>query len=59
MKALWRIGKGEPPLVPDTLSREAQDFIHLCLKVKPDDRPTAAQLLEHPFVNKHFPPMPS
>ncbi|KAL6195120.1 hypothetical protein ACLB2K_030741 [Fragaria x ananassa] len=59
MEALWTIGKGQPPLVPDTLSREAQDFVHLCLKVKPDDRPTAAQLLEHPFVNKHFPPMSS
>ncbi|KAM5582483.1 hypothetical protein ABKV19_002744 [Rosa sericea] len=50
--ALWKIGKGEPPLVPDSLSREAQDFIRLCLQVKPDNRPTAAQLLEHPFVNK-------
>ncbi|XP_024156556.1 uncharacterized protein LOC112164559 isoform X2 [Rosa chinensis] len=59
MQALWKIGKGDPPLVPDSLSREAQHFIHLCLKVKPDDRPTAAQLLEHPFVNKPLPPTSS
>ncbi|KAL6179753.1 hypothetical protein ACLB2K_046424 [Fragaria x ananassa] len=59
MQALWKIGKGEPPLVPDSLSKEAQDFIHLCLQVKPDNRPTAAQLLRHPFVNKSLPPTPS
>ncbi|XP_050376201.1 mitogen-activated protein kinase kinase kinase 1-like [Argentina anserina] len=52
MQALWKIGKGEPPLVPDSLSREAQDFIGQCLQVKPDNRPTAAHLLGHPFVNK-------
>nr|XP_011461848.1 PREDICTED: mitogen-activated protein kinase kinase kinase 1-like [Fragaria vesca subsp. vesca]XP_011461849.1 PREDICTED: mitogen-activated protein kinase kinase kinase 1-like [Fragaria vesca subsp. vesca]XP_011461850.1 PREDICTED: mitogen-activated protein kinase kinase kinase 1-like [Fragaria vesca subsp. vesca] len=55
MQALWKISKGTPPLVPDYLSSEAQHFIHLCLKVKPDDRPTAAQLLKHPFVNKPLP----
>ncbi|KAM5582453.1 hypothetical protein ABKV19_002727 [Rosa sericea] len=59
MAVLWKIMKGEPPLVPDSLSREAQDFIHLCLQVEPDNRPTAAQLLEHPFVNKPLPPTSS
>ncbi|KAM5582450.1 hypothetical protein ABKV19_002725 [Rosa sericea] len=59
MAALWKIMKGEPPLVPDSLSREAQDFIHLCLQVEPDNRPTAAQLLKHPFVNKPLPPTSS
>ncbi|PRQ21594.1 putative mitogen-activated protein kinase kinase kinase STE-STE11 family [Rosa chinensis] len=59
MQALWKIGKGEPPLVPDSLSKEAQDFIRLCLQVKPDNRPTAAQLLKHPFVNKPLLPTSS
>lgn len=59
MQALFKIGKGEPPLVPDSVSREAQDFIHQCLQVKPDDRPTAALLLNHPFVNKPLPPASS
>ncbi|KAL9448238.1 hypothetical protein AB3S75_015668 [Citrus x aurantiifolia] len=52
MQALFRIGKGEPPLVPNSLSRDAQDFILKCLQVNPNDRPTAAQLMEHPFVKR-------
>ncbi|KAK6121037.1 hypothetical protein DH2020_045227 [Rehmannia glutinosa] len=52
MQALFRIGRGELPPIPNTLSRDAQDFILKCLQVNPDDRPTAAQLLEHPFVKK-------
>ncbi|KAJ8768276.1 hypothetical protein K2173_021216 [Erythroxylum novogranatense] len=52
MQALFRIGKGEPPEVPDTLSRDAQNFILKCLQVNPNDRPSAAQLLDHPFVKR-------
>ncbi|KAI9107007.1 hypothetical protein K1719_022535 [Acacia pycnantha] len=52
MQALFRIGKGERPLVPDSLSRDAQDFIMRCLQVNPDHRPTAAQLLNHQFVQR-------
>ncbi|KAL1290564.1 hypothetical protein HN51_059056 [Arachis hypogaea] len=52
MQALFRIGKGEPPPVPDSLSRDANDFILQCLKVNPDDRPTATQLLTHSFVQR-------
>nr|XP_011458756.1 PREDICTED: mitogen-activated protein kinase kinase kinase 1-like [Fragaria vesca subsp. vesca] len=50
-QALFKIGKGEPPKVPDSLPKDAQDFIHKCLQVNPNDRLTAAQLLDHPFVN--------
>lgn len=52
MQALFRIGKGEPPPVPDSLSPDARDFILKCLQVIPDDRPTAAQLLNHQFVKR-------
>ncbi|XP_058747717.1 mitogen-activated protein kinase kinase kinase 1-like [Vicia villosa] len=52
--AMYRIGKGELPPVPDSLSRDARDFILQCLKVNPDDRPTAAQLLDHKFVQRSF-----
>ncbi|XP_030963768.1 mitogen-activated protein kinase kinase kinase 1-like, partial [Quercus lobata] len=52
VQALFRIGKGEPPLVPDSLSRDARDFILKCLQVNPNDRPTATQLLDHPFVTR-------
>ncbi|KAL2477513.1 Mitogen-activated protein kinase kinase kinase 1 [Forsythia ovata] len=52
MQALFRIGRGELPPIPNSLSRDAQDFILKCLQVNPDNRPTAAQLLELPFVKK-------
>ncbi|CAB4267016.1 unnamed protein product [Prunus armeniaca] len=52
MQALFKIGKGEPPPVPDSLSKDAQDFIHRCLQANPANRPTAAQLLNHPFLNR-------
>ncbi|XP_057803525.1 mitogen-activated protein kinase kinase kinase 1-like [Salvia miltiorrhiza] len=59
MQALFRIGRGELPPIPNTLSRDAQDFILKCLQVNPDNRPTAAQLLDHPFVKKSPSSFPS
>ncbi|KAF3967343.1 hypothetical protein CMV_008648 [Castanea mollissima] len=56
MQALFMIGKGKPPLVPDSLSRDARDFILKCLQVNPNDRPTATQLLDHPFVTRPLNP---
>ncbi|KAK7282778.1 hypothetical protein RIF29_11825 [Crotalaria pallida] len=50
--ALFRIGKGERPPIPDSLSRDARDFILQCLQVDPNDRATASQLLNHPFVQR-------
>uniref|UniRef100_K3Z612 Protein kinase domain-containing protein n=1 Tax=Setaria italica TaxID=4555 RepID=K3Z612_SETIT len=38
------------PEVPRWLSAEARDFLGRCLERRPGDRPTAAQLLEHPFL---------
>ncbi|MCD7466579.1 hypothetical protein HAX54_003414 [Datura stramonium] len=55
MQVLFRIGKGEPPAVPNTLSIDARDFINHCLQVDPSARPTASQLLEHPFVKRTLP----
>jgi mitogen-activated protein kinase kinase kinase 1 len=52
MQALFRIGKGVPPLVPDSLSADARDFILQCLQVNPSARPTASRLLDHPFVKR-------
>ncbi|KAI4320505.1 hypothetical protein MLD38_033980 [Melastoma candidum] len=57
-QAVFRIGRGEPPPVSDTLSPDAKDFIMRCIRVNPDERPSAAELLEHPFV-KRPPPAPS
>ena len=52
MQALFRIGRGEPPPIPEYLSEDARDFILKCLQVNPNKRPTAAQLLDHPFLRR-------
>ncbi|KAK9668121.1 hypothetical protein RND81_13G036300 [Saponaria officinalis] len=45
----------EIPTVPDRLSKEGRDFVCKCLQRSPFDRPTAAQLLDHPFVKDVIP----
>lgn len=52
MQAVYRIGNCIPPPVPDSLSKDARDFILQCLQVNPSSRPTAAQLLDNPFVKR-------
>ncbi|XP_063941086.1 mitogen-activated protein kinase kinase kinase NPK1 isoform X2 [Daucus carota subsp. sativus] len=51
--ALFHIGstKSHPP-IPDHLSAEAKDFLLQCLQKEPELRPTACDLLQHPFVTK-------
>jgi serine/threonine protein kinase len=48
-EVLKLIAKG-PPKTPPTVSLECQDFLSLCFKVDSSQRPTAKQLLEHPFI---------
>eukprot|EP00252_Welwitschia_mirabilis_P024856 TRINITY_DN754_c0_g1_i2.p1 TRINITY_DN754_c0_g1~~TRINITY_DN754_c0_g1_i2.p1 ORF type:complete len:911 (-),score=194.13 TRINITY_DN754_c0_g1_i2:586-3318(-) len=40
----------ELPTIPDHLSEEGKEFVRLCLQREPSCRPTAFELLEHPFV---------
>ena len=37
---------------------EFNDFIRICLTKDPNQRPTAGQLLEHPFVRNALDPKP-
>lgn len=48
--AMFKVFKSEVPSIPDTLSAEGKDFIAQCLHRNPAERPTASQLLDHPFV---------
>ncbi|KAK9758224.1 hypothetical protein RND81_01G216300 [Saponaria officinalis] len=51
-QALFKISKGKPPPIPDHLSTDARDFIQQCLRVDANDRPSAAELLDHQFVQR-------
>ena len=52
MRVLLKIQKSEPPRLdcPSRWSREFNDFLHKCLVRDPQQRPTAAELLRHPFI---------
>lgn len=54
-QAFFQIGHSIPPPIPNSLSSDAQDFIRQCLRVVPDDRPSASKLLAHPFVRRAVP----
>ncbi|KAI9174360.1 hypothetical protein LWI28_016155 [Acer negundo] len=54
--AMFKIGNSkELPAIPDHLSDEGKDFVRNCLQRNPLHRPTAAWLLEHPFVKNAAP----
>ena len=50
--AMYAIGNEEEPVpeLPAEYSKEACDFVRLCLVRDPDQRPSASQLLEHAFL---------
>ena len=53
---MFKIGNSkELPAIPDHLSDEGKDFVRNCLQRNPLHRPTAAQLLDHPFVKNAAP----
>lgn len=51
--AMFKVLHKDPP-VPEALSPEGKDFLRLCFRRNPADRPTASHLLDHPFImNTH------
>ncbi|KAI4317777.1 hypothetical protein L6164_025620 [Bauhinia variegata] len=53
--ALFHIGttKSHPP-IPEHLSSEAKDFLLKCLQEEPNLRPSASELLQHPFITGEY-----
>uniref|UniRef100_A0A8C8F893 Mitogen-activated protein kinase kinase kinase 19 n=1 Tax=Oncorhynchus tshawytscha TaxID=74940 RepID=A0A8C8F893_ONCTS len=52
MAALFYIGarRGLMPSLPDRFSEDARDFVQVCLTNDQKQRPSAEQLLDHPFI---------
>lgn len=47
---MFKVLKNESPPLPANLSAEGKDFLQLCFRRNPSDRPSASVLLEHRFV---------
>ena len=60
VSALFHIASSKaPPPIPEWMSPEGKDFLHLCFNRVPKDRPNATRLLRHPFALVSPSAMPS
>ncbi|CAL5091932.1 unnamed protein product [Urochloa decumbens] len=56
--AMFKVLHKDPP-IPENLSHEGKEFLQCCFRRNPAERPSASELLDHPFIrnsshyNKH------
>ncbi|KAI8329598.1 kinase-like domain-containing protein [Choanephora cucurbitarum] len=50
MQAIFQIGCATSPNIPPNISEEAQDFLRCTFQQDHKERPSAEELLQHPFV---------
>ncbi|TFK55044.1 Pkinase-domain-containing protein [Heliocybe sulcata] len=50
MQAIFKIGQSAKPTIPPDISAEAADFLQRTFELNHEARPTAGELLEHPWI---------
>nr|KAG5690962.1 hypothetical protein BaRGS_027281 [Batillaria attramentaria] len=52
MRVLFLIPKNNPPQLTGNYSKPFKDFVEICLNKDPENRPSAKELLRHPFMKR-------
>ncbi|CAF4546433.1 unnamed protein product, partial [Rotaria magnacalcarata] len=53
MNVIYKVVEGKPPELPKSYSKELNDLLKKMLMKDPKNRPSAAQLLQTPFIVRH------